>query len=108
MFEESLTGKSTFSIADVNMDGYPDILVTLEKEGKFRSHLYFNVRCDDCVNKTRKLEQSVAFSKVVEEFYPVVSASFFDLGEDGALDIILNVKGPGSASQIVTIMNNLK
>lgn len=48
------------------------------------------------------------YRKRSDTFYPVISASFFDLGEDGALDIILNIKDNQSGSVMKPIVNNLK
>ena len=73
------------------------------------SFLYVNTYCANCTQSTRNFESLGAYSTITKSSYPVISASFFDLGEDGTLDIIVNVAGDSSnPSTLQTYMNNLK
>ena len=105
---KGVSSNSSMLVNDVNTDGYPDLLVSVMNGGSVRSYLYFNVECEGCKNG-RGFEYNSVFDVVKNVEGQMVTASFFDLGEDGAVDIVLNVKKNSTSSfTLVTFMNNLK
>lgn len=82
-------------VGDVNLDGFPDILMTFynstvgyNQPGQV--HLLLNVPCtamtDGCYPVWRKFQLQPGYTQGVG---PAVTGAFFDLYEDGKLDLIV-------------------
>ena len=82
------TDTTTLRIGDFNLDGYPDFLVTLfDQSQNPRVILMENVECsgDSC-----KYHRSFAPKwDLFKEFGKTVLGTFFDVQEDGKLDVLL-------------------
>lgn len=74
---------------DINIDGYPDLLVTLisKNTSKIQSFLLLNEKCDNCgkFGRTFKIQWNYfnGFSK------NSIMAVFYDFHHDGILDVIM-------------------
>jgi integrin alpha FG-GAP repeat containing protein 1 len=91
---------------DLNLDGHPDALIVLKSDdGDYHSVFFMNVKH----NNRRSLQRRE--SGHYEEIFNIpnaVSASFVDLDETGALDIIVNQLGSSKGMmQISVLFNNL-
>lgn len=94
---------------DFNLDGYPDMLVTLtnstDNNGLTQTFLMENVGCDNCKPLTRTFKiQWKAFSSV--ESGSVVGA-FYDFYQDGILDIIFVKSQLNGISKPIAFRNTL-
>jgi len=86
-------------VGDINLDGYPDILLRMQSPGslKVETHLLLNVP----VNKedeiiVSNLERGFTLqNEVMQDLGPTIMATFFDLYENGMFDVILVEKVDG-------------
>ncbi|XP_057325196.1 T-cell immunomodulatory protein [Microplitis mediator] len=83
------TNAITLHAGDFNMDGYPDILATLQtnKGNKIRAFLLENIPCDNCGGVNRTFE--VHWSALDPFQNESVMGVFYDFYQDGVLDVIL-------------------
>ncbi|CAL1685003.1 unnamed protein product [Lasius platythorax] len=74
---------------DFNMDGYPDLLATLQSSVGKQSFLLQNVACKDmaCVGFNRTFE--VKWQALNPFYNETAMAVFYDFYQDGILDVIL-------------------
>lgn len=74
---------------DFNMDGYPDLLATLQhsKGEHVQSFLLQNVACNNCADFNRTYE--VKWQALNPFYNETVMAVFYDFYQDGILDAIL-------------------
>lgn len=74
---------------DFNMDGYPDLLATLQHSNNqhVQSFLLQNVACDNCAGFNRTYE--VKWQALNPFYNETVMAVFYDFYQDGILDAIL-------------------
>lgn len=74
---------------DFNMDGYPDLLATLQSSvtTHARSFLLQNVACDDCAGYNRTFE--IKWQALNPFYNETAMAVFYDFYQDGILDVIL-------------------
>lgn len=91
----------TLRAGDYNMDGYPDLLVTLKNGNNYKTFLLTNDQCvADCHEFTR------TFSIVWNELSPMNNNTqlgvFYDFLQDGILDIIFVKNG-----NVTAFKNNL-
>ncbi|GFR81540.1 T-cell immunomodulatory protein [Elysia marginata] len=83
----------TLRIGDFNLDGYPDALAILSDTGdgphNTSAFILYNDGCsgDHCGGFPRSL--SIAYHEKLQQSKPVVT-SFFDLKENGVLDVVLS------------------
>ena len=107
--------KKTVRIGDFNSDGYPDILVILRntssKSGNKKAYIYANLKCSSEIcgkeNDSKKLR---GFSQSSREEIPVTNplfATFFDLDENGVLDIIV-VNQTLHTNQVISLDNQIQ
>lgn len=87
------------------MDGYPDLLAPLmTSSGSFQTVLLENVPCTNCRNFSR------TFQVKWHAFYPhandTVTAAFYDIFQDGVMDVILVYK-KGETFTLGAFKNNL-
>uniref|UniRef100_A0A0B6YSC2 T-cell immunomodulatory protein TIP C2 domain-containing protein n=1 Tax=Arion vulgaris TaxID=1028688 RepID=A0A0B6YSC2_9EUPU len=81
-------------MGDFNLDGYPDAVAVLsDSKGSLSSFLLYNVKCTtECLSFSRSL--SIDYEKPLHRYSPTF-ATFFDLMEDGVLDILLTENRDG-------------
>lgn len=81
----------TLRLGDYNMDGYPDALVFVQPEGKDENYamLLQNVPCEGTENCFLNRTFSVDANSVLMSHKGAILGSFFDVYEDGVLDILL-------------------
>jgi len=101
---------------DVNLDGYPDILVPLRRLdlGTTLVSLWLNVPCDaqtcgqEAVNEGRRMfARASEKMEALESVQGAVAAAFFDIQDDGSLDVlVLHYPSPTSALPSVTAVLN--
>lgn len=97
----------TLHSGDFNMDGYPDILATLEQsqDSQPQSFLFENVACESgCGNIKRTYR--IRWDALNPFRNGTVMAVFFDFYQDGILDVIL-VQENGSNHRTVAFKNSL-
>ena len=100
----------TLRFGDFNLDGYPDALVTVFNisEGIESSHIEYleNSRCEDCGKGSRTLKKTDNddMSKMTK-ITGAVFACFFDLDDNGVLDIIV-VSQNASDYRVTSFYNN--
>ncbi|KHN78663.1 Uncharacterized protein Tcan_09296 [Toxocara canis] len=88
-------GNVVFRAGDFSLDGYPD-LIALVREKTQNPMVLENVACTDCIsNASRKFELRTS-PRLIQpsdvSLGQVQMASFFDLKEDGTLDVLLEYK----------------
>ena len=92
---------------DFNLDGYPDALATFynSTEGNQSPHIeyYENVKCEHCSNSQRTLEKSDL--EGLKTIKGALFSCFFDLDDNGILDIIV-VSNNGSQFLVTSFYNN--
>jgi hypothetical protein len=92
---------------DFNLDGYPDALATFynSTEGNQSAHIeyYENVKCEHCSNSQRTLEKSDL--EGLKTIKGALFSCFFDLDDNGILDIIV-VSNNGSQFLVTSFYNN--
>ncbi|KAK6047019.1 hypothetical protein COOONC_15478 [Cooperia oncophora] len=85
-----------FRVGDFTLDGYPDLVATLvEKQSLGQIKVIDNVLCTNCDrNGTRRFEinKSIFIQPKEVALGEIKMASFFDLKEDGNLDILIEYK----------------
>lgn len=83
------TDTITLRGGDFNMDGYPDILATLQSTtGRQRqSFLLENVACEACIGFSRTFE--IRWQALNPFYNETAMAVFYDFYQDGILDVIL-------------------
>jgi len=72
---------------DFNMDGYPDLLATLQSAKQAQSFLLQNVACDNCAGFNRTFE--IKWQALNPFYNETAMAVFYDFYQDGILDVIL-------------------
>lgn len=72
---------------DFNMDGYPDLLATLQSSSGKQSFLLQNVACKTCIGFNRTFE--VKWQALNPFYNETAMAVFYDFYQDGILDVIL-------------------
>lgn len=72
---------------DFNMDGYPDLLATLQSSSGKQSFLLQNVACKTCTGFNRTFE--VKWQALNPFYNETAMAVFYDFYQDGILDVIL-------------------
>jgi integrin alpha FG-GAP repeat containing protein 1 len=104
-FNDEIGRPLTLRVGDYNLDGYPDVLIpVISKTGSSRVELWENV--SPAPNMGRR-----SFAKVinsVDELTSIPNAyagAFFDLGDDGILDMFVLADNP---PRIETIFNNFE
>ncbi|RCN41608.1 FG-GAP repeat protein, partial [Ancylostoma caninum] len=85
-----------FRVGDFSLDGYPDLVATLvEKQSLGQIKVIDNIPCTNCDrNGTRRFEinKSIFIQPKEVALGEIKMASFFDLKEDGSLDILTEYK----------------
>ncbi|WKX99618.1 hypothetical protein Q1695_014474 [Nippostrongylus brasiliensis] len=85
-----------FRVGDFSLDGYPDLVATLvEKQSLGQIKVIDNIPCTNCDrNGTRRFEinKSIFIQPKEVALGEIKMASFFDLKEDGSLDILIEYK----------------
>ncbi|XP_050465983.1 T-cell immunomodulatory protein isoform X1 [Cataglyphis hispanica] len=72
---------------DFNMDGYPDLLATLQSSTGKQSFLLQNVACKNCNGFNRTFE--IKWQALNPFYNETAMAVFYDFYQDGILDVIL-------------------
>lgn len=72
---------------DFNMDGYPDLLATLQSSTGKQSFLLQNVECKSCDGFNRTFE--IKWQALNPFYNETAMAVFYDFYQDGILDVIL-------------------
>ncbi|KAL0125724.1 hypothetical protein PUN28_004644 [Cardiocondyla obscurior] len=72
---------------DFNMDGYPDLLATLQSAKQTQSFLLQNVACSNCAGFNRTFE--IKWQALNPFYNETAMAVFYDFYQDGILDVIL-------------------
>ncbi|VDM95088.1 unnamed protein product [Thelazia callipaeda] len=88
-------GNVVFRVGDFSLDGYPD-LIALVREKTQNPMILENVPCTDCIsNASRRFELRTS-PRLIQpadvSLGQIQLASFFDLKEDGTLDVVLEYK----------------
>uniref|UniRef100_A0A0K0G199 T-cell immunomodulatory protein TIP C2 domain-containing protein n=1 Tax=Strongyloides venezuelensis TaxID=75913 RepID=A0A0K0G199_STRVS len=93
--ELAVTGKEQdiiFRVGDFNLDGYPDLIAVAKINNGDHPIILENVECNGCENVTRKFEMKTT-QRLIEPADmsggKVMLTGFFDLKEDGNLDIVV-------------------
>ncbi|XP_011309533.1 T-cell immunomodulatory protein [Fopius arisanus] len=82
------TNTITLRGGDFNMDGYPDLLATLQSEkSEIKSFLLLNTPCSNCGTINRTFE--ILWTALNPFYNETVMAVFYDFYQDGILDVIL-------------------
>jgi len=102
---------STLRLGDYNADGFPDMLVVLKYNGTTHTQLWTSVACSaDSVSPTRRTFARSSDASAIENVPNSFAATFFDLADDGTLDMIV-LSHPTLATatpfQITTIENSV-
>lgn len=100
----------TLRFGDFNLDGYPDALITLYNatEGPKSAYVEYlsNVQCSYCGKHERTLERSGSSDlNLLRSIKGAVLGCFFDLDDNGILDIIVESYN-GSDYQVTSFYNN--
>ncbi|CAG8492968.1 10051_t:CDS:10 [Paraglomus occultum] len=97
-------------IGDYNLDGYPDLLVISSKDGDSYVSLLRSEPCQDGCLPSAQRRTFVKVNEGAEDLGALKNAkqaAFFDLDEDGTLDIIvLGSSGSGNAAREVHAIQN--
>lgn len=94
---------------DFNMDGYPDLIVTLQTvDGpkRMQTFLLENVPCKTC-SKPLKRTFEVKWNALNPMGNNTVAGAFFDFYQDGVLDVILIEKRPNGKYRPLAFRNTL-
>jgi len=113
---DNLYGKANIPIpiriGDINMDGYPDIVLSISETSK-PIEIYQSVPCNTKFgcneNATKANRRTLLYSehsKVLNRRQNIRSASFMDIEENGTVDILLYGEQE-SDKRIYTVLNNL-
>lgn len=82
-------------LGDYNLDGYPDLLGVMKNNLGYpnrttRAILFENVKCTSTPSKPCLFERTFSPNfEMFKDYTNVISASFYDIGDNGALDVIL-------------------
>uniref|UniRef100_A0A8B9IHA8 Integrin alpha FG-GAP repeat containing 1 n=1 Tax=Anser cygnoides TaxID=8845 RepID=A0A8B9IHA8_ANSCY len=102
----------TLHIGDYNMDGYPDALAILRNTSGSNQQAFLleNVPCNNASCKSvRRMFKVFWELSDLNQIKDAVVATFFDIYEDGILDIIVVSKGyPNKDFAIHTLKNNFE
>uniref|UniRef100_A0A8V0ZRU5 Integrin alpha FG-GAP repeat containing 1 n=1 Tax=Gallus gallus TaxID=9031 RepID=A0A8V0ZRU5_CHICK len=102
----------TLHIGDYNMDGYPDALAILKNTSGSNQQAFLleNVPCNNASCKSARRMFKVFWElSDLNQIKDAVVATFFDIYEDGILDIIVVSKGHSSEDfAIHTLKNNFE
>ncbi|CAG8489897.1 1394_t:CDS:10 [Acaulospora colombiana] len=100
-------------IGDYNLDGYPDLLISTSSQSSSHVSLLKSVLCTSITcNKAAGDARRRTFTRVIDGASPLndisnaVSSAFYDLDEDGTLDILILRSDSGSAKEVQLIHNN--
>ncbi|CED84767.1 Predicted membrane protein [Phaffia rhodozyma] len=101
-------------LGDINMDGYPDVLLLLSpSSGHVQAEILVSSPCSAARCQGKAVEKKRRDWKVEEKGMAVVRgitdvtrASFLDLDEDGSLDILIQRSGKQDGTRISFIQNN--
>ncbi|KAH8246266.1 hypothetical protein KR038_008179 [Drosophila bunnanda] len=95
---------------DFNLDGYPDLLVTLQPQSVdkpvMQTFLLENVPCTSC-NKPLKRTFEVRWNALSPLGNNTVAGAFYDFYQDGVLDVILTRKNEQGKYQPLAFRNTL-
>uniref|UniRef100_A0A0N4Z776 T-cell immunomodulatory protein n=1 Tax=Parastrongyloides trichosuri TaxID=131310 RepID=A0A0N4Z776_PARTI len=90
-----------FRVGDFNLDGFPDLIAVAKINNGDHPIILENIECSGCENVTRKFEMKTT-QRLIEpsdmSVGKVVLAAFFDLKEDGNLDIMVEYMNKNDAS----------
>uniref|UniRef100_A0A7E5A044 T-cell immunomodulatory protein n=1 Tax=Panagrellus redivivus TaxID=6233 RepID=A0A7E5A044_PANRE len=96
--QDLLIGGTVFRVGDFTLDGYPDLIAVASKANGLVPVIFENVEYSGNTNFSRKFEMMVSPKTpqlvIPSEMYNSVvrMATFFDLKEDGNLDILVEYK----------------
>ncbi|GAA5896345.1 hypothetical protein JCM8208_001852 [Rhodotorula glutinis] len=101
-------------VGDYNIDGYPDLLVVATKGRDRRAHILQSRPCEagscteaEVASKRRAFRVVSEGAEALDKITDVESASWFDVDDDGLLDILVQRLGnSGAARTPVFIKNN--
>ncbi|RHZ82632.1 hypothetical protein Glove_106g45 [Diversispora epigaea] len=100
-------------VGDYNLDGYPDLLVVTYSSSSSHVTLLESYLCtiSYCYQaavtaKRREFKQVSDGASALSDISDAKSATFYDLDEDGTLDILVLKSDSGSARKIQMIANN--
>ncbi|XP_037928740.1 T-cell immunomodulatory protein [Teleopsis dalmanni] len=105
MYLKTITPRS----GDFNMDGYPDLLITLQTLGEMKRRQTFlleNIPCKIC-NKPLKRTFEVRWNYFQDMATDVVAGTFYDFYQDGVLDVILIEKKRNGEYRPLAFRNTL-
>ncbi|KAM6500960.1 hypothetical protein JOM56_003974 [Amanita muscaria] len=101
-------------MGDVNLDGFPDMLLITVNGRKRTPSLLFSVPCSrgvaGCATDGSSKRGWILATKDVEALSAIQdarSASFFDIDEDGSLDILVQRSGSTGQGKVSFIQNNI-
>ena len=94
----------TLRLGDFDMDGFPDILVLLKQIGAEQdqgpsAYLLMNVACTKAGCSDLGRTYNVLWSSEVSQATNAIQVTFFDIYEDGVLDMLLVVKGKAANNE---------
>lgn len=100
----------TMRAGDFNMDGYPDLLVTLKKTAGGQPQTFFmkNVECRErmCAPLSRRFE--VQWDTLAPFSNGTITGAFYDFYQDGILDVLMvERKGNSDQYRLVAFRNTL-
>lgn len=85
-----------FRVGDFSLDGYPDLIALIKEEKSQNPMILENVACNDCIsNASRKFELRTSPRLIQPSdvtLGTIKMVSFFDLKEDGTLDVLLEYR----------------
>lgn len=96
---------------DFNLDGYPDLLITLQpltvgKPTFTQTFLLENVACTSCHNPSKRTFE-VRWNALSPMGNNTVAGAFYDFYQDGVLDVILIRKNQAGVYQPLAFLNTL-
>uniref|UniRef100_A0AAV2LNV1 T-cell immunomodulatory protein TIP C2 domain-containing protein n=1 Tax=Knipowitschia caucasica TaxID=637954 RepID=A0AAV2LNV1_KNICA len=97
-------------LGDYNLDGFPDALVVLRNNsgsGQL-AFLLENVPCIDANCRVGRMFRIRSDQSDLEAIQNAVMATFFDIYEDGILDMLVLSKGDGKDPNIHALKNNFE
>uniref|UniRef100_UPI00358E2F00 T-cell immunomodulatory protein isoform X1 n=2 Tax=Myxine glutinosa TaxID=7769 RepID=UPI00358E2F00 len=106
--EESPTGwplPPKLRLGDYNIDGYPDALVTMQN-GTDRTRWLVLLENVPCTEESCQPVGRMFIPRWTSTVSGVIAAAFFDLFEDGILDMLLMTDSTGSANPTLQALRN--